>query len=145
MVTVAILLAAAAPSVEALTLGRQLAESGTLATVLPMMQMKETEELIAAHPELSIGERTALQVTSQRVYEVGREILMRAEAEAYAKRMSLADLRATVAFQKSPAGKRYRAAIPNVVEDVMPVIGKMDFKGDVSAAFCKETGKLCAK
>ena len=141
----AMMLAAAAPSAEALTLGRQLAESGTLATVLPMMQMKETEELIAAHPELSVGERTALQVTSQRVYEVGREKLMRTEAAAYAKRMSVADLRATVAFQKSPAGERYRAAIPNVIEDVMPVIAKMDFKGDVSAAFCKETGKLCAK
>ena len=145
MVIIAMMLAAAAPSAEALTLGRQLAESGTLATVLPMMQMKETEELIAAHPELSADEKAALRVTSQRVFEIGRDKIMRVEAEAYAKRMSLADLRATVAFQKSPAGKRYRAAIPNVVEDVMPVIGKMDFKGDVSAAFCKETGKLCAK
>ena len=142
---IAILLAAAAPSAEALMLGRQLAESGTLATVLPMMQMKETEELIAAHPELSIDEKAALRVTSQRVFGIGRDKIMRAEAETYARRMSLADLKATVAFQKSPAGKRYRAAIPNVIEDVMPAIGKMDFKGDVSAAFCKETGKLCAK
>jgi len=137
--------AAAQPSPEALKLGRQLAEGGFLASVLPTLQMKETEEIIAAHPELSGNEKAALRVTSQRVYETGREKLMQAEAESYARRMTLDDLRAVAAFQGSAAGKSYAETRSEVVEDVMPVIGKMDFKGDVAAAFCKETGKLCAK
>ena len=31
------------------------------------------------------------------------------------------------------------------LRDTMQRIGTMDFKGDVRAAYCKETGKLCAK
>ena len=140
-----ILAAAAQPSPEAVRLGRQLAESGMLSTILPMMQMKETEELIAAHPELSQNEKLELRVTSQRVYETGRDRLLEAEGRSFAKRMSVRDLRTAVAFQRSPAGKNYRAAASDAIGDVMAVAGTMDFKRDVSAAFCKETGKLCAK
>ena len=144
---IALLLAAAAaqPSPEALRLSRRLAETGTLATVLPMIQQKETEELIADNPTLSAAEKERLRATARQVYEAGRERLMRAEAQAYATRMSLHDLRATVAFQSSSAGKRYRAAMPGVIAETMKSIGNMDFKGDVRAAFCKETGKLCGR
>jgi hypothetical protein len=147
MVGALLLLAAAAaqPSAEALKLGRQLAETGTLATVLPMVQQKETEELVAAHPELSAPEKDRLRATAKSVCEQGRERVMQAEAKAYAARLSIADLRAVVAFQGSPQGKRYRSAIPGVITDTMQQLGKMDFKGDVLAAYCKETGKLCAK
>ena len=51
----------------------------------------------------------------------------------------------STAFQSSSAGKRYRAAMPGVIAETMKSIGNMDFKGDVRAAFCKETGKLCGK
>ena len=135
--------AAAGPSPEALRLGRQLAESGTLATVLPMMQEKETEELIAAHPELSAAGKDLLRSTAQAVYREGRERLMQAEAISYARTMGIGDLKAAVAFQNSASGKRYRAAIPKVIADTMQSIGKMDYKGDVLAAYCKQTGKLC--
>ena len=145
MVIALLLLAAAQPSAEALRLGRQLAESGTLATVLPMIEQKETDELVAAHPELSADEKAALKATAKRTYEAGRERLMTAEAQAYAQRLGIADLRAAVAFQTGPAGRRYRAAMPAVIGDTMKLIGTMDFKGDVTAAYCKETGKLCAK
>jgi hypothetical protein len=138
-----LLLAAGQPSAEALRLGRQLAESGTLATVLPVMQQKETEELVAAHPKLSAGEKARLRATAKQVYQSGRERLMQAEARAYAQRLSIKDLREVVAFQGSPAGSRYRSAIPAVIADTMQLVGKMDFKGDVLAAYCKETGKLC--
>jgi len=137
--------AAAQPSAEALKLGRQIAESGTLATVLPLVQRKETEELVGAHAELSTEDKARLRETARRVYEQGRERLMQAEARSYASRLSVGDLRAVVAFQASAAGKRYRSAIPAVVGDTMQQIGKMDFKGDVLAAYCKETGKLCGK
>ena len=146
MVMIAWLLAAAAqPSAEALRLGRQLAETGTLATVLPLVQHKETEELVAAHPELSAAGKDLLRSTAQAVYRQGRDRLMQAEAESYARTLSISDLRSAVAFQNSPSGKRYRAAIPQVIADTMRQLGRMDFKGDVLAAYCKETGKLCGK
>jgi hypothetical protein len=146
---VILLLAAAAgaaqPSPEAMKLGRQLAESGTLATLLPMIQGKETDELVAAHPELSATDQAKLRATAQRVYATGRERLMQAEAQAYAARLGLPDLRAVATFQATAAGKRYRAAIPGVIGDTMKLVGKIDFKADVVAAYCKETGKLCGK
>jgi hypothetical protein len=110
-----------------------------------MVQNKETEELVAAHPELSAAGKDLLRSTAEAVYREGRERLMQTEAQAYAKRLSLVDLRAVVTFQNSPGGKRYRAAMPGVMADTMQQIGKMDFKGDVQAAYCKQTGKLCGK
>lgn len=143
---IAFLLAAAAaqPSPEALRLGRELAETGTLATVLPLVQRKEADELVAAHPELSAAGKDLLRSTAQAVYQQGREKLMQAEALSYARTLGINDLRAAVAFQNSPSGKRYRVAIPKVIADTMQAIGKMDYKGDVLAAYCKQTGKLCA-
>jgi hypothetical protein len=142
---IALLIAAAAPSVEALTLGRQIAESGTLASVLPLIQQKETEELIAAHPELSAEQQAALRATARQVYKSGWEKLMQTEAEAYARQLRVTDLRAIAAFQKSSAGKRYRSSAPDVIGAAMQSVGKLDFKGDVLAAYCKQTGKLCSK
>ena len=143
MVIALLLLAAAQPSPEALRLGRKLAETGTLASLLPLIQQKETEELVADHPELSAAEKAKLRATAQRIYQGGRDRLMQAEAQAYAKRLSIRDLRAAVAFQSSTAGRRTRAAIPGVIGDTMKSVGSMDFKGDVRAAYCKDTGKLC--
>jgi hypothetical protein len=137
--------AAAAPSPEALRLGRELAESGTLATLLPLIQHKETEELVAAHPELKMAEKDALRATAERVYKSGRERLMQSEARGFAEQLSIADLRAIASFQRSTAAKRYRAATPVVIATMMKSIGQMDFKGDVLAAYCRQTGKLCAR
>ena len=54
------------------------------------------------------------------------------------------DLRGIVAFQRSRAGQAYRGAIPAVIAATVESVGDMDFKGDVLAAYCKQTGKLCA-
>jgi hypothetical protein len=136
---------AAQPSPEALRLGRELAESGTLATVLPLMAKKETEELVAAHPELSAVEAATLRATANRVFTAGRERLMDSEARALAERLTLADLRAIAAFQRSSAAQHYRAATPEVIATMMESIGTMDFKGDVVKSYCRQTGKLCAR
>ncbi len=141
----ALILAAVEPSAEALGLGRQIAESGTLASLLPLMQQKETEELVAAHSALSAADKERLKATAATVYESGRERLMQAEARSYAERLSDEDLRAVAAFQQSAAGRRQREAMPAIIAKTMQRIGKMDFKGDVIAAYCKETGKLCGK
>ena len=147
MVTLLLLAAAAAaqPSPEALRLGRALAETGTLATLLPMIQNKEADELVASHPELDASEKARLRETAEQVYRGNRDRLMAAEGLSYAQRLSIADLRAAVAFQNSPAGKSYRAAVPGVIGDTVKLIGKMDYKADVLAAYCNATGKLCAK
>ena len=138
-------LAVSSPSPESMRLGREIAESGTLATLLPMIQEKESAELIAAHPELSASDRSQLRATAKRVYEQGREKLMKVEAEAFARRLSLADLRRIAAFQKSPSARRYRAVSPQVIAATVQAMGSMDYKADVLAAYCKETGKLCSR
>jgi len=143
MVMLAILLAAAAPSAQAIALGRQIAERGTLGTLLPLIQKKETEELVAAHPELNATEQARLRAVSKRVYEEGRGRLMQTEGRAWADQLTIGELRAVAAFQTSAAGKRYRAAQPAVIAATMKAIGQIDFKGEVQSAFCKETGKLC--
>lgn len=142
-----ILLAAAAaqPSPDALRLGRKLAEVGTLATILPMMKKSEVEELINDHPELDSDDQAKLRASADRVFETGRERLLSATGRAYAEHLSIADLRSVLAFQSSAVAKRYRAVTPQVIADTMKNVGKLDFKGDVAAAYCKETGKLCRK
>jgi hypothetical protein len=136
---------AAQPSAEALQLGRQVAEVGALASFVELVQAKETDELVEAHPELSERDRATLRATAHRVYLSGRERLMDATGRAYAERLGIDDLRAIVAFQRSPVGQNYRAAIPAAIAATVETVGEMDFKGDVLAAYCKGTGKLCSK
>ncbi len=137
--------AAAQPSPEALRLGRQLAEVGTLSTLLPMMKKSEVEELINDHPELSPNDQAKLRASADRVFEAGRERLLSATGRAYAEHLSIADLRSVLAFQSSAAATRYRSVTPEVIAETIKSVGKLDFKGDVLAAYCKETGKLCRK
>ena len=139
----ALALAAAAPTPEALNLGRHLAERGSLASLLPLIQAKETEELVAAHPELSADEKAALKAVAKRVFETGRSRLMEATGRAYAERLSIQDLRKLVAFHKTGASRRLQAATPQAIAATLQSVGKLDFKGDVTAAFCRQTGKLC--
>jgi hypothetical protein len=144
----ALLFAAAAtaqPSPEALQLGQQLARVGTLSALLPALKESELEEIIKDHPELTQSDQDALRNVAIVVYATGRDRLFSGLGRAYAERLSIADLRAILAFQSSPAGKRYREATPAVIAETMKSVGKVDFKADVLSAFCKETGKLCAK
>lgn len=145
MILTALLLLVAEPSPEALALSRELAETGTLAAVLPLVQAKETEELVANNPDLSPAERDQLRAIAKATFRQGRERIMDATARAYAERLSLEDLRALAAFQKSEAARRYRELMPEAIAAAMQKIGPMDYKGDVRTAFCKETGKLCDK
>ena len=142
---IALLIAAAAPSAEALALGRQIAEAGTMASFIELLQAKETDELVEAHPELSDADKVKLRASAKSVYQSGRERLMQATARAYAERLSVADMRDVVAFQRSHAGQTYRNSIPAVITATVESVGEMDFKADVTAAYCKQTGKLCAK
>jgi hypothetical protein len=139
----ALALAAASPTPERLRLGRELAESGTLTALLPMVADKEIGELVAAHPQLSEADRAGLRETARATYRAGRDRLMEATGRAYAERLSIADLRALVAFNRTPAAAHYRAAVSGAIASAMQAVGQMDFKKDALAAFCRKTGKLC--
>ncbi|HKX92596.1 MAG TPA: hypothetical protein VJM15_09270 [Sphingomicrobium sp.] len=143
MVVGLLLLAAASPSTEALALGRRIAEQGALASLLPQIQQKETDELVAAYPELSAADQAKLRATATRIYQAGRDRLMAAEGRAWAERLTTAEMRAIIAYQDSAAGKRHRAVAPEVIAATLASVGEIDFKNDVRAAYCEETGKLC--
>ncbi|MDF0542824.1 DUF2059 domain-containing protein [Sphingobium sp. H39-3-25] len=140
---VAALLLAAAPTTQAEALGIRLARSGTLASVLPAVAAKETEELVAAHPELSPTEMTRLRATAADVARKGQDRILQAEGIAFAQKLSLDDLKALVAFYESPAAARMKAASPDVMKTTMDVAGTIDFKSETMAAFCKASGKGC--
>ena len=104
--------AAAQPSPEALRLGRQLAEVGTLSTLLPMMKKSEVEELISDHPELNPNDQAKLRASADRVFETGRERLLSATGRAYAEHLSIADLRSVLAFQVERGGDTVSSSDP---------------------------------
>jgi hypothetical protein len=137
--------AAAQPSAEALRLGRQVASSGTLAALLPLMKPQQVEELVAAHPELSAADQTRLRATADRVFVAGSERILDAEGRAYASNLSLADLRAVAAYHRTGAARRMQTALPKIIAATMQSMQALDFKRDVIAAYCKDTGKLCPK
>jgi len=102
--------AAPPPGERAVALGRQVAETGTLGSLLPMIEAKEIDELVAAHPELYSPEQAALRATAHRVARAGVERLFEAEARAYAGAMTEGELRAVVEWQTGPAARALRPA-----------------------------------
>jgi hypothetical protein len=146
MITVAVAaLLAAAPSPEAEALGRRLAATGTLETLFPTVAAKETEEMIAQHPELSAAERQTLRDTAREVRVAISDRMAAAFGHEYAAALSLEDLRALIAFAETPASRRYRAAVPAVLMHTVAKVGNVDFGGDMRKLFCARTGKLCPR
>ena len=126
-------------------LGREVAQSGTLAALLPMMKQQQVEELIFAHKELSVADQARLRATADRVFATRRERILDAEGRAYAANLSVSDLRVVAAYYRTPAARRLQIALPAVIQSTMAAIQGVDFKADVLAAYCKQTGKLCGK
>ncbi len=141
----ALVFAASAPSAEAQRLGLKLAEQGTLASLLPLLKAKETEELLREDPKLTGEERTKLRATADRVFIAGYDRLMKATGDAYAQQLSIRDLRALANFYASPVAQRYRSAMPDVIMETMKSVGQMDFKGDVRKAYCAQAQRLCTR
>lgn len=143
MLLYALALLAPDPTPEALALGKRLAETGTLAALLPVIMIKETEELVAEHPEWSDADKADLRATAAEQGKSGIDRLMTATGRAYAEKLSIEDLRVLVAFNEGAAGRRWRDATPGVIVAAMTEIGQLDFKGDTRKAFCAKTGKGC--
>lgn len=142
---IALLLAAAQPSPEALRLGNEIARHGMLAALLPLKQQQDTADLLAEDRSLTVPEQAKLRATVKRLYADGEKRLFDATGRAYAERMSLSDLRAVAAFYRSDAAKRFQAVVPAAIMTTMQQVGEIDLKKDARGAFCKETGKLCGK
>lgn len=145
LILAAAALLAAAPSPEAEALGHRLAATGALETLFPAVAAKETEEMIAQHPELSAAERQTLRDTAREVRIAISDKMAAAFGHEYAEALDLADLKALVAFAETPAARRYREAVPGVLMRAVGKVGSIDFGGDVRKAFCAKTGKLCPK
>lgn len=140
-----LLQATAAPSAEAEALGLRLARTGTLSALLPTIATKETEEMVAAHPELTPDEQAKLRATAKSRFEAEVAKIDAAFARAYASRLSVDELRTLVAQADSAPAKRLRAVQPSVMAEAVGAMGQMDFKGETLAAFCRDTGKACEK
>jgi len=139
------LLAAPDPTAGALALGRRLAETGTLATLLPLKTVQERGELVAEHPDWSEADKAALRQEADAEAKAGIDRLMDAMGRGYAEKLSIEDLKALVAFNESPVAKRARDATPGALAAAMSSLGNFDYKGNVRAAFCRKTGKGCDK
>lgn len=142
LTTIAALLAAA-PTTEAEALGLRLARAGTLATLLPMTARSETEELVKAAPALTPAEQDRLRAIAAETARAGAERIATAMGHAYAERLTLPELRTLVAAAEAPAQRRFRAILPEVMAQAMTTAGGLDFKREVRAAFCRDTGKWC--
>ncbi|RYD57234.1 MAG: DUF2059 domain-containing protein [Sphingomonadales bacterium] len=139
----AIALLAPDPTPEALALGKRLAETGTLAALLPIIMAKETEELLAEHSELGDADKATLRAIATEQGKAGVDRLMTATGRAYADKLSVEDLRVLVTFNEGEAGRKWREATPGVIVSAMGEVGQLDFKGDTRKAFCAKTGKGC--
>lgn len=141
----AVAVAVTPPSNEARRLGRELAEQGTLASLLPLMKSTQVDELLKEDPSLTVADKDKLRATADRVFESRYNRLMDATGDAYAHQLSVADLRTLTTFYRTSAAKRYRGATPRVILTTMKSVGELDFKGDVRTAFCTEAKHLCPK
>lgn len=142
---IALLMAQTAPSAEAESLGVRLAQTGTLAALLPAVTAKERDSIIAAHPELSDAEKATLASTADELAKAAIDKLTAAIGHGYASRLSVEDLRALVAFNEGPAAQHWREATPGAVMAAMQSVGEMHLTEETLAAFCTKTGKLCAE
>lgn len=138
-------LASTQPSPEALRLGRELARHGMLASLLPVMKAQQVNELVKEAKDLTPAEERQLRTTAEKVFATGRDRLLNATGDQYAKSLGVQDLRAITHFYRTPAAAHLQAATPQAIIGTMQTVGELDFKGDVRKAFCSETGKLCPK
>lgn len=137
-----LLLVAGSPEAEAL--GKRLAEAGTLATLLPMVAQKEAEEMIADIPDLTDAEKQMLRDISAETARAGLDQVTTQMGAVYAQKMTVAEMRAIVAFNDSPAAQKHRALQPEVIAASVAALGPVDHKGSTLKAFCAKTGKGCA-
>lgn len=135
----------AAPSAEAEALAVRVARAGSIMALLPLVAKKDTDALVADHPELSAAEKQRLRATADATFKAGVARIETAFGRAYARRFSVPELRVLVTQLESPEQRRLRALQPPVMAEALSALGEVDLKKDTLAAFCRDTGKLCGK
>jgi hypothetical protein len=144
VIALALLVLQAAPSAEAARLGTEVARSGTFSQIAPVLMKEQTEELVRDTPGLSLADQAALREIAAASGRTMVERVTERMGVAYAGALSEADLRTILAFNRTEAARRYRAAEPNAMAAAAQSMGGMDFKRDVLKALCAKMGKGCA-
>ena len=146
MLSALILFLADAPSAQAIADARAIAEVGALVTVGDMATAKETEDKLAAHPDLTEAEKATFRAIAGETAAVLRSRAIEAVAQAYLGSLTPAQLAAIAAFTRSDAALAQRAAMPQIMAATMQNLtagGGIDFMGETTKVFCAKTGKLC--
>jgi hypothetical protein len=136
---------APAPTAEAERLGVRLARNTGIATIAPVLIEKDLTELSAEDPTLTPAERDTLFAIGREGGKTGLEQVVQAIGRAYARRLSVADLRLLVAHAETPAAQRWRRAEPAVIADAAAALGSIDLKARTAARFCEVAKKLCRR
>ena len=137
--------ASIAPSSEAEALGLRLARTNGLVAIAPMMVEKDVADLAKEDPSLSPEQRKRLFAIGNDEGKAGIERLVKVLGAAYAKQLSVQDLRILVEQNESGEAARRRAAEPSVLIEAMTTLGSMDLKKATAARMCIDTGKLCVR
>ena len=147
MILIAMILAGAEPSAEALALGRRISERGTLATLLAVGEKKDAMELAARNPGMSDADAAALKATVKRVYTTERERFLTADARSLATQLSVEDLRALDAFAATPGAQHLHDKMPAIIVGTIMQVGKVDLGATIRADYCRGRDKqpLCAR
>jgi len=137
-------LAAQPPGPEQAALGRRLAAAGDFNAIVGAMGAAEVERIARETPDLSDAERARLREIGAATLAAGRARLLDTVGAIYARQFSLAELRAITAFLEGPAGRAYTGALPRLLPQIAAAMQGVDLAAEIRAAFCRETGKLCA-
>jgi len=132
------------PAGERAALGRRMAAAGDFNAILGAMGAAEVERLANDTPDLTEAERERLRAIGRATLESGRARLLDTVGAIYARHFTAGQLTAIVAFLESPAGRVYTGAFPRLLPEISAAMGGIDLGGEIRAAFCRETGKLCA-
>lgn len=147
MLLAALVMIAAEPNAESLALGRELSERGTLATLLKVAEAKDKADLAARNPGMSDADKAALDAAVTDIYAAERERLFAADARSFATHLSIDDLRALVAFARTPASQHLQTAMPLIIASTVAQVGKIDLAQSARNAYCKGRAAqpLCAE
>ena len=74
----------------------------------------------------------------------GRARMLATVGDIYARHFTARQLRAIIAFLESPSGRAYVGALPQLLPQIAAAMQGVDLGREIRAAFCRETGKLCA-
>jgi hypothetical protein len=135
---------ATAPDAEQLALGRRLAAAGDFNAIVGAMGAAEVERMARETPDLSDAERARLREVGAATFAASRARLLETVGAIYARHFTAAQLTEITAFLESAAGRAYIGAFPRLLPEIAQTMQGLDLAAAIGAAFCRETGKLCA-